>query len=190
MSNFKPIKGQAFTFPYALKSTTSPFNYISAPTLAAGQFQISKDGGAYANLATLPTVTPTGGAQLLISLSATEMNADNISILINYSGAFQDFVPIQTKDPAIPYFQFTMTDANGNLQQSNAANITVQISKDNGAFAYPASSTGMGVGITEIGNGDYWIPLTTADMTFTGTMTFKATSPTSRPTVITITNAL
>ena len=192
MSNFKPIKNQAYTFAVALINSTTTTALLAAPTLAAGNFQISKDGGAFANLATLPTVTPTGGVQVVITLSATEMSADNIGILINVTGAAQQYILIQTRDPAIPYFQFTMTDTTGAPQSGIASTITVQISKDNGSFALPASSTGPGVGITEIGSGDYWIPLTTADMTFTGTMTFKATSSngTSRPTMITLTNAL
>jgi hypothetical protein len=43
------------------------------PTLAAGDIQISKDGGAYANLATLPDLTPASLDNVRIQLSATEM---------------------------------------------------------------------------------------------------------------------
>lgn len=50
------------------------------PTLATGDVQISKDGGAFANLATLPTVSPASGVQVKIVLSATECQAKDITI--------------------------------------------------------------------------------------------------------------
>lgn len=48
------------------------------PTIAAGDFQVSTDGAAFANLATLPVVTPAGGRAVKISLSAGEMNGDTV----------------------------------------------------------------------------------------------------------------
>jgi hypothetical protein len=50
------------------------------PTLAAGDVKISKDGGATANLTTLPVVTPAGGASIKVTVSVTEMTADNVTI--------------------------------------------------------------------------------------------------------------
>jgi len=47
------------------------------PTISAGDFTISKDGGAAANLTNLPTVVGTS-AQVEISLTATEMTADKV----------------------------------------------------------------------------------------------------------------
>lgn len=49
----------------------------SAPTIAAGDVQISKDGGAFANVATLPTWS---NGQLAIALSATEAEAEQITL--------------------------------------------------------------------------------------------------------------
>lgn len=51
------------------------------PTIAAGDFKVSKDGGALANLTTLPSVEPAGSVLVTISLSATEMNADKVSVV-------------------------------------------------------------------------------------------------------------
>ena len=51
------------------------------PTLAAGDVQVSKDGGALTNLATLPAVTPAGGKLVRVILSADEMNADNVAVV-------------------------------------------------------------------------------------------------------------
>ena len=42
------------------------------PTLATGDVKLSKDGGAFANLTTLPTVTPASGTAVRVTLSATE----------------------------------------------------------------------------------------------------------------------
>lgn len=56
--------------------TTGQFKVT--PTLAAGDFKIEKDGGAAANLASLPTVTPAGGSSVSVSFSATEVQAKQI----------------------------------------------------------------------------------------------------------------
>lgn len=58
------------------------------PTIAAGDFKVSTDGGAFANLATLPVVTPAAGTAVKITLSTTEMNGDNIVVTcIDAAGA-------------------------------------------------------------------------------------------------------
>lgn len=48
-------------------------DYKINPTLAAGDVKISKDDGAFVNLATLPTVTPSGDTSVKIVLSAPEL---------------------------------------------------------------------------------------------------------------------
>ena len=55
--------------------TVGSSDYKASPTLAAGDAQISKDGGAFANLATLPAVTPAAGRAVRVALSATEATA-------------------------------------------------------------------------------------------------------------------
>src|SRR5258705_4570570 len=52
----------------------------SSPTLASGDVKISKDGGSFANLGTLPVVTPSSSAAVRITLSASEMTAKRICI--------------------------------------------------------------------------------------------------------------
>jgi hypothetical protein len=54
--------------------------FKSTPTLAAGDFKVSIDGGALNNLGTLPTVTPAAGRQIKITLSQAEVNGDNITV--------------------------------------------------------------------------------------------------------------
>ena len=75
-----PVKNQDFVCYVSLEDYASPGNFKANPTIAAGDFQISKDGGAFANLATLPTVSPASGRAVHIQLSSTEMNADNVVI--------------------------------------------------------------------------------------------------------------
>ena len=59
------------------------------PTLAAGDVTISKDGGAFANLTTLPTVTPASGKSVKVTVSNTEMTADNVLILFSDAAGAQ-----------------------------------------------------------------------------------------------------
>lgn len=75
-----PVKNEDFILYIALGSAINPASFKANPTIASGDFQISKDGGSFANLATLPTVTPAAGVAVKITLSATEMNADNVFI--------------------------------------------------------------------------------------------------------------
>ena len=56
-------------------------SFKSSPTLASGDFKIDKDGGGLTNLATLPTVSPAASVLVLISLSASEMTADVVTIV-------------------------------------------------------------------------------------------------------------
>jgi hypothetical protein len=51
---------------------TGGVNFKINPTLAAGDVKLSKDGGAEANLGTLPTVSPAGGTSVRVVLSAAE----------------------------------------------------------------------------------------------------------------------
>jgi hypothetical protein len=76
----EPKKNTAFTFAIGLGSRLARPAFQAAPTLAAGDFKVSIDGGAFANLASLPTVTPAGGTRVQIALSAAEMNGDNIMV--------------------------------------------------------------------------------------------------------------
>ena len=75
----EPVKGVAYEFPVGLDSILG-LGFQVNPTLATGDFTISKDFGAFVNLATLPVVTPAGSTSVRIVLSATEMNADKILI--------------------------------------------------------------------------------------------------------------
>lgn len=76
-----PVKNEDFKIRISLEDYANPGNFKTNPTLAAGDFKVSIDGGALTNLTTLPTVSPAAGPLVLLELSAAEMNGDVISIV-------------------------------------------------------------------------------------------------------------
>lgn len=76
-----PVKNEDFSIQIGLEDYANPGNLKSNPTLASGDFKISKDGGALANLTTLPSVAPASSVCVTVTLSATEMNADYVTIV-------------------------------------------------------------------------------------------------------------
>lgn len=94
-----PKKGAEYIFYISLASQANANTFQSNPTLAAGDFKVSIDGGALANPATLPAVTPAASKLVKVVLSASEMNGDNIIFIgSDASGAeWRDiFINIQT----------------------------------------------------------------------------------------------
>lgn len=65
--------GTAWTLRGMQLVDRSTGQYKASPTLAAGDVKIEKDGGAAANLATLPSVAPPSGSSLDVPFSASEM---------------------------------------------------------------------------------------------------------------------
>ena len=84
MATYQPPKrGVEYIFYVGLVSQADPKLLKANPTLAAGDVQISKDGGAFANLTTLPAVTPASGKAVKVTVSATEMTSDNATIVFS-----------------------------------------------------------------------------------------------------------
>lgn len=77
-----PVKNEDFFIQIALEDYANPGNFKSNPTLAAGDAKVSKDGGALANLTTLPAVAPASSVCVTVTLSATEMNGDYVTIVL------------------------------------------------------------------------------------------------------------
>lgn len=75
-----PKRGEDFFIQVSLENFTDPGNLKANPTLAAGDVEVVKDGGAAANITTLPTVSPASGVFVTLTLSATEMTADYVSV--------------------------------------------------------------------------------------------------------------
>lgn len=76
-----PKKNTEYIFYVSLSSQANGNTFQSSPTIAAGDWKVSIDGGALANLTTLPTVTPAAGKLVKVTLSTSEMNGDNIMVV-------------------------------------------------------------------------------------------------------------
>jgi hypothetical protein len=76
-----PVKNEDFKVRISLEDYANPGNFKSSPTLAAGDFKVDKDGGGLTNLTTLPTNVPASSVCVLVELSATEMNADVVTVV-------------------------------------------------------------------------------------------------------------
>ena len=80
-SHVTPKKNAQYITYIGLPDQADTKLFKSNTTIAAGDFKVSTDGGALGNLGTLPTVTPAGGKMVKITLSAGEMNGDNITLV-------------------------------------------------------------------------------------------------------------
>lgn len=78
-STLPPVKGTAFSFEIALVSQGDTDIFQTSVTLEATDVQVSKDGGAFNNIASLPTEIGTSGV-LIVALSIDEMNADRVAV--------------------------------------------------------------------------------------------------------------
>lgn len=82
MATYVPAKrATEYIFYVGLVSQANTKILKTTPTIAAGDFKVSKDGGATADLTTLPTNTPGASAMVKLTLSATEMTADNVTVI-------------------------------------------------------------------------------------------------------------
>lgn len=78
-----PVKNEDFEFDVCLEDYANGGLFKSNPTLAAGDVKISKNNGALANLATLPSVSPASSKIVTVALSSTEMNADKVTVIFS-----------------------------------------------------------------------------------------------------------
>jgi hypothetical protein len=125
-----PKKNTAYTFYLSLTSQSNQKIFQVNPTLAAGDVKVSIDGGAEANLATLPVVTPAGSRRVKVDLSAAEMNGDNIQVTFSDAAGAEwcdVTVNIQTTarqiDDLLPTASYTAPD--------NATITSIQADTDN-----------------------------------------------------------
>lgn len=81
MASYLPAKKNTAYRTYIALVDQSNTKLLKAnPTIASGDFKVSTDGGAFANLATLPSAVPASGRSIQIDLSNTEMNGDDIVV--------------------------------------------------------------------------------------------------------------
>lgn len=162
MANFPlPVKSVAYILYRGLIDQSNTKLLKASPTIASGDFKVSIDGGAFANLATLPTVTPAAGTSVKISLSSGEMAGDNIVVTcIDASGAewCDQLINIQTATRGIDDLAYPATtgrsivvDAAG-LVDANTVKVgatgagTAQTARDLG-LALPAVAPGAANGL-------------------------------------------
>lgn len=120
-----PKRGVAYKFYVGLVDQSNTKVLKANPTLATGDVKVSKDGGAFANLTTLPSANPASGAAIMVDLSATEMTADNVVVaFIDAAGAewCDQLVNLQTTARQLDDLAYPATsgrpilvDASGNV---------------------------------------------------------------------------
>lgn len=76
-----PVKNEDFIIRIALADMATRGSFKSNPTLATGDFKVDKDGAGLNNLGTDADVDPNSSVLVKITLSATEMNADVVTIV-------------------------------------------------------------------------------------------------------------
>lgn len=168
-----PKRNAAYTFYLGLVSQADTKLLQTNPTIAAGDFQVSTGGGAFANLATLPVVEPAGSQVVKVVLSAAEMNAANVVVRARDAAGAEwcdALFPIQTslrqiddlatavlkRGVAFPNFPFSMVLTATSLAATGKT-VSVYASLDGGAEALIGTAT-------EVGNGGYEIDLSSANM--------------------------
>lgn len=146
-----PVKNAEYIFYVSLRDRANTKIFKSNPTLASGDAKVSKDGGALANLTTLPAVTPAGSKSVKITLSAAEMNADNVTVILSDASGDEwcDLtVNIQTIKNGHQFDNLLGSDATTELA---AKKLTIINSA--GDALYLEASGGNGHGLNAAGNG-------------------------------------
>ena len=119
-------KNTEYIFYIGLPSVADGNIFQANPTLAAGDFKVSTGGAALANPATLPSVDPAGSKAVKVTLSASEMNADNIQLICSDAagGEWKDvIINIQTTTQQIDDLSSStsITGVNTNVDAAETA---------------------------------------------------------------------
>jgi len=78
----EPQQGVSFTFYSPLGDKLDPDTFLIDPTIVAGDFRVSIDGAALANMTNLPSVSPSGSSQVEFILTDAEMTgSNNVSVV-------------------------------------------------------------------------------------------------------------
>lgn len=137
-SKLWPIRGSAYTFRITgVYSQADPTTFKTNPTLAAADFRIMKDGGAWAALTNTPTVlnTDTG---IEVVLTATEMTADEINVRWQDAAGAEWIAGERTIYTAANGVDSVSTYAGGAVA-SVTAGVTVTTNNDKTGYALTAA---------------------------------------------------
>lgn len=69
----EPLRGVEFDLYFKLGAVADPSTFLTDPTLAVGDFQVSTDDSAFANLVNLPTIVEAGKGLVKATLNIAEM---------------------------------------------------------------------------------------------------------------------
>lgn len=130
-----PIKNAAYEFYVGLVSAANTHEFQSNPTLASGDAKVSKDGGALANLTTLPSAVGSGKV-VKINLSSTEMNADNVTVILSDQTASEEWCDLIINIQPLTWVPANVTYISGSAVSTTTAQLgvnVVQISGDSTA---------------------------------------------------------
>ncbi len=154
-------KNQAFTFSIGLTSQADVKLLQVNPTIAAGDFKVSIDGGAFADLTNLPAVTPAGGRAVKFIMTAAQMNGDYIFIQsVDAAGSewCDDWISISTipNDASLTQIDGTaLVSATLNLKKISVVNTTGDafVATSSGSNGHGIVATGNGTGSGIVGQG-------------------------------------
>lgn len=88
--NNPPKSGVAKIYYVQLRSAADNLTNLTNPTIAAGDFKISIDDGAEANLTTLPSVSPANSGWVKIPISAAEFASGAHTVKVRWSDQTAD----------------------------------------------------------------------------------------------------
>lgn len=138
-----PKKNASFVFYIGLVSQANTKTLQSSATIASGDFKVSTDGGALANLGTLPSVDPASSKAVKITLSAAEMNGDNIVVIASDAAGAEwcdQLINIQTSARQVDDLAYPATSGRS-LAVDTSGIVDANIEKVN-ATAVIGSGTG------------------------------------------------
>lgn len=148
-----PKRATEFIFYVALASQAGAHAFQSNPTISVGDVKCSTDGGALANLATLPAVTPASSKLVKVTLSTSEMTADNVTVIfsdaagdewddlvVNIQTSAQQLDDLATASKLLKYLQLTLREDAG-IFFLNAAELD-EINDGDGTYNNQVSSLG------------------------------------------------
>ena len=78
-----PKRATAYVFYVSLEDKANPGYFKASPTLAAGDVIVATDDGVPGNITTLPVFDADFTKRVKVSLSATEMTGDNVTVIFS-----------------------------------------------------------------------------------------------------------
>src|SRR6185369_16454584 len=150
--NYTAHKNAQFIFYVGLTSQADTKLLQVNPTIAAGDFKVSTDGAAFANLTNLPVVTPAGGRSVKIILTAAEMNGDHIWVQC-VDAAGSEWCDAWADITTVPQ-DASVVQIDGTANASATLNLTkLNIVNSGGDAIVATSGGGNGSGLALTGNG-------------------------------------